>query len=230
VKPLIPNQFLFRFSLECPYVAKTPATGKRIVDLPAGCRLPYPGAMDGQRYFADVRLAWNEKGLGLSWSTRFKEEPIYGEPDRPTACDGLSLWLDTRDSRTIHRASRYCQRFLFLAHNGQDPPAPEAVFKPIHRALDAPPAPDLSLIRLAMFPLDADGDAIEPSKAKVVNYRMEVFLPAETLYGYDPETNNRLGVCYRVRDRELGDQLLAAGPEFPYWEDPSLWSTLRLTR
>ena len=40
----------------------------------------------------------------------------------------------------------------------------------------------------------------------------------------------RLGFFYAVRDMELGEQLLGVDAEFPYWEDPSLWSVLELVR
>jgi hypothetical protein len=59
---------------------------------------------------------------------------------------------------------------------------------------------------------------------------LEAFLPAGVLHGFDPEQNTRLGVCYGVRDAELGEQQLAAGPDFPFVEDPSLWSVLELVR
>lgn len=231
MKQLIPSQFHFRFAIRCGYRSKMPLSGRRIVDLPASCRLAFPSAMDGLPSFADVRMAWNEKGLGVQWSVAGKKEVLHGEPERATGSDGLSLWLDARDTRTIHRASRFCQRFLFLAHNGADRPAPEIRRKPIHRAIEDAPAVDLSEARLGLFAIDEDGEWKEAaSPAKVKSYRMEVFLPASVLVGFDPETNARLGFCYRVRDHERGDQFLAPGPEFPYWEDPSLWSTLLLER
>ena len=31
-------------------------------------------------------------------------------------------------------------------------------------------------------------------------------------------------------DAELGEQVLTVGPDFPYWEDPSLWSVLELVK
>ena len=99
-----------------------------------------------------------------------------------------------------------------------------------HRALEDAPAPDLTQIRIVRFSLDDEGEIVEKPKKGITNYRMEVFLPASILSGFDPETNHRLGFCYRLRDRELGDQTSAAGPEFPYWEDPSLWSVLELVR
>ena len=66
------------------------------------------------------------------------------------------------------------------------------------------------------------------SRSKKTGYRVEAFLPAAVLHGFDPEQNPRLGFFLAVRDGELGDHLLSGGAEFPYWEDPSLWSTLEL--
>src|SRR5438270_607721 len=59
-------------------------------------------------------------------------------------------------------------------------------------------------------------------------YVLEAFLPAAVLHGFDPEQNPRLGFYYAVRDAELGEQVLSVGADFPYWEDPSLWSVLEL--
>jgi hypothetical protein len=50
------------------------------------------------------------------------------------------------------------------------------------------------------------------------------------LNGFDPEQNPRLGFYYAIRDSELGEQVLSVGSDFPYWEDPSLWSVLQLVR
>src|SRR5207248_11029156 len=59
-------------------------------------------------------------------------------------------------------------------------------------------------------------------------YLLEAYLPAAVLNGFDPEQNPRLGVYYAVRDAELGEQVLSVGPDFPYAEDPTLWSILEL--
>ena len=61
-------------------------------------------------------------------------------------------------------------------------------------------------------------------------YRIEAFLPAAVLNGYDSEQTPRLGVYYAVRDAELGEQVLSVGTDFPFGEDPSLWSVLELER
>ena len=59
-------------------------------------------------------------------------------------------------------------------------------------------------------------------------WRLELFFPAESLHGFDPETNRRLGFAYQVTDPDRGDQFFGVGREFPVGEDPSLWATLRL--
>ena len=61
-------------------------------------------------------------------------------------------------------------------------------------------------------------------------YRLEAFLPAAVLHGFDPEQNPRLGIYCAVRDQELGEQSLSVGGDFPCAEDPSLWSVLELVK
>ena len=224
---LIPRQFLFRFAHACRH-RKRFGTKGMLVDLPRDCRAVFLGAMDNLPKFADVRFAWNSSGLAVQWQVRGKREPIYGEVDKPAASDGLTLWMDTRDTRTIHRATRYCQQFVIAAHDGQESGTPVIVQRKLHRALEDAPHADLSTVQLRRSAIDEDG-VLQPAKAKTTrDYRMEVILPANVLHGFDPETNTRLGFCYRVRDREMGDQILAPGTEFPYWEDPSLWSVMEL--
>jgi hypothetical protein len=188
----------------------------RLLDLPETCRVENFAAMDAGRSFADVRLAWNEFGLGLQVEVKGKEQPPQGSAARLRASDGLTFWLDTRDARSSHRASRYCHQFHFLPTGG-GPDGDEPVFSQvkIQRALqDAP--------------LCNTGDVPFQCQRTKGGYLLEAFLPAAVLNGFDPEQNPRLGFYYVVRDAELGDQVLSVGSEFPYGEDPSLWSVLEL--
>ena len=59
-------------------------------------------------------------------------------------------------------------------------------------------------------------------------YTMRIFLTASALNGFDPEQFSRWGIHYLVRDNELGEQTLSVGSDFPYTDDPSLWSVLEL--
>jgi hypothetical protein len=217
--PLVPNRFLFRVAYPCRYVKDIPHEEQdELLDLPDACRLDNFAAMDEQRNFADVRLAWNELGLGLQVEVRGKEQPPQGDTARPRQSDGVTLWLDTRDARASHRASRYCHQFHFLpTGGGPEHDEPAFVQTKINRALqDAP----LSLANAVPF-------RCQPRKG---GYLLEAFLPAAVLNGFDPEQNPRLGVYYAVRDAERGEQVLSVGSEFPFWEDPSLWSVLELVR
>jgi len=216
---LVPHRFLFRVAYPCRHVAQMPLReDDRLLDLPEECRIDNFAAMDAQRNFADVRLAWNEAGLGLQVEVRGKEKPPQGNVARPRGSDGVTLWLDTRDARAGHRATRTCQQFHFLAAGaGDDHDEPAMVQSKINRALeDAPHAPA--------------GSVAYAVRSVRGGYLLEAFLPAAALNGYDPEQHPRLGFFYAVRDDELGEQLLSLTPEFPFWEDPSLWSALELVR
>ncbi len=61
-------------------------------------------------------------------------------------------------------------------------------------------------------------------------YRLDVWIPAAALNGFDPDVNPYLGFYYCVRDSELGEQYLSVGRDFPFPHDPSLWSTLELVK
>lgn len=174
--------------------------------------------MDGKGNFADVRMAWNSAGLAVQVQVRGKDQPPAGDATKPRLSDGLSLWIDTRDSRTSHRASRFCHQFHFLpTGGGPDRDEPAFVQTKINRAQqDAPPAPP--------------GAVLFRCRTLASGYQMTAFLAAEALTGFDAEQNPRMGVFYCVRDAELGEQTSGAGPDLPFAEDPTLWGVLELTR
>jgi hypothetical protein len=218
---LIPHRFLVRIEHSCPYVKNAPRDGPRsdrLIDLPETAQLRNFTELDGGKNFADVRLGWNEFGLAVQVEVRGKEQPPAGDGDRPRSCDGLSLWIDTRDSRASHRASRYCHNFLFLAAGrGPDRDEPFVTQAKINRAQQ-----DAPLANVAEIPFRAH--------RQKGGYRLEAFLPAAALYGFDPQEHLRLGVYYVVRDQELGDQFLSVNWDFPFGDDPSLWAVLELVK
>jgi hypothetical protein len=217
--PLVPPRFLFRIAHPCRYVKDMPLRDNdRLLMLPPDCRIDNFAAMDGQRNFADVSLAWNELGIGLQVEVHGKEHAPQGDESRPRGSDGITLWVDTRGARGSHRASRYCHMFHFLAAAaGPDHDEPAFAQSKINRALED--APHVAPAQVALM--------VQPIRG---GYRLEAFLPAAALNGYDPEQHPRLGFFYAVRDDERGEQLLSITPEFPFWEDPSLWGVLELVR
>jgi hypothetical protein len=215
--PLLPPHFLFRLAYPCNYHKAMPQDGEDgLLDLPAACRIENFQELGEQKNFAKVWLAWNELGLGFQVEVRGKDQPPQGDAGQPRGSDGALLWIDTRDTRNIHRASRYCHQFYFLpTGGGPDKDMPACGQLAIHRALQ-----DAPLCKPEQI-------AFQVKRTKS-GYVLEAFLPVAVLQGFDRETNPRLGFFYAVRDSELGDQTLGLGPEFPYWEDPSMWSTLEL--
>src|SRR5207237_10635619 len=154
----------------------------RLLDLPETCRVENFAEMDERRNFADVRLAWNEFGLAVQAEVRGKDRPPEGDSAKPRASDGLTLWVDTRDSRTSHRASRYCHQFHFLpTGGGPDHDEPAFVQSKIHRALQDAPFASSAAVPFR-FRRERNG------------YVVEAFLPATVLNGFDPEQSRRLGV------------------------------------
>jgi hypothetical protein len=216
---VVPHRFLFRVAYPCRYIKHIPAEdADRLLDLPENCRIENFEAMEERKNFADVRLAWNELGLGLQVEVHGKEELPQGSSSRPRGSHGVTFWIDTRDARTSHRASRYCHQFHLLP-TGSGPEGDEPAFSQvkINRALQDAPLCNPSSVPFCCTRTRR-------------GYIVEVFLPAPVLNGFDPDQNPRLGFYYAVRDTELGEQVLSVGADFPYWEDPSLWSVLELVR
>ncbi len=216
---LIPHRFLLRVAYPCRFARKIPLDDDdTLLDLSEEYRIDNFARMDGQTNFADVRLAWNETGIGLQVEVKGKDAPPQGSPDRPRGSDGVTLWLDTRGDRTFHRASRFCHQFHFLpAAGGPERDEPLFLQSKINRALQDAPFADAAEVALR----------VERIKG---GYRLEAFLPAAALNGFDPQEHPRLGFYYAVRDLERGEQTLGVGAEFPFAEDPSLWATLELVR
>lgn len=215
----VPHRFLVRVCHPCRMVTKIPIKGgDELLDLPASCRIDNYAGMDDKKNFADVRLAWNDGGLAIQVSVAGKSEPLHCDPTKPRFSDGLSIWIDTRGDRTSHRASRTCHLFHVLpVGGGDDGDAPIALQAKINRAQqDAP--------------LCEPGDL--PTRTAMITrgYRIETFLPATVLNGFAPADHPVLGFYYVVRDQELGEQALSVGSEFPYADDPSLWSALELIK
>lgn len=208
---------LFRYSVDCPYQEKLwPVRGAPALGPDA--LLPSFGELESRRLFAQLFLAWNERGLGVFLQVSGKSKGVWCRDTRAEDSDGLSLWIDTRDSHQVHRASRFCHRFTLLpAGRGDRAEQPVAFLLPINRAreLPKPVSPGTIQVESRLLP---DG------------YRLSAFIPADALTGYDPAEHPRLGFSYAVIDREMGWQVLSLGPEYPFMEDPSLWGTLELRR
>ena len=206
--PLLPARFLFRFSAPCQ--RRDPLWKNNGASLTEKYRLIGLAELEGRAAPADVRAAWSEAGLVFAVRVQGKRQQPWCRASRPEDSDGLQVWIDTRDVHNIHRASRFCHRFIFLPEGGGQ-------LLPINRAREQPQPVRKELLQVACQKR-ADG------------YILQALIPAEALTGFDPTEHPRLGFTYAVIDRELGEQTFGVGSPLPYQEDPSLWATLELQR
>lgn len=213
-EPLLDSTFLFRFSVPCRR-CNSSWSGKG-VELGPEYALPAFGALEGRQKFADLRAAWSEDGLWFTVRVAGKQQNLWCRSSRIEDSDGLHVWIDTRDTHNIHRASRFCHRFAFLPTGGgasQDQPLGRLLL--IDRARENPKSIADSVLRVRAT-VSSDG------------YSLQAHLPAAALTGFDPQEHPQLGFTYAVIDRELGWQTFSMGPQFPIDNDPSLWGSLEL--
>lgn len=212
---LIPPRFLFRFAIDVRR-CDTLWSLKEGVVLDESYRLPMLADLDGDRQIADVRMAWSPAGIAWWVRVEKKRQLPWCREARLDESDGLQVWVDTRATTNVHRASRFCHRFAFLPRGGG-------------RSAEESVADQLLINRARENARPVRNRELQVrSKAGEGWYELSAFAPADTLGGYDPVGQPRLGFTYQVLDRERGLQTFSAGPGFPYEEDPSCWAEVHL--
>jgi hypothetical protein len=251
VASLLPPQFLFRYALEVRHHAKLPLEGKRplalgdeyaLIDLShlaepraeesngsasnARGRPPQKSDADEAQSagpFGRIFLAWNDRGLGIALHVEGRTSPLRcsspGNANLPSEMsDGLTVWIDTRNTQNVHRASRFCHEFCLIpAGAGSRAIEPWVLQRSIGMAREFAPRANLADFRVW-------------ASVSKTGYVLETWMPAESLTGYDPSEQPKLGFYYELRDHDLGEQYPGVGRTFPVGTDPSLWTTLELAR
>ena len=212
---LIAPRFLFRFS--APLLHHAPLWKASGVQLGEQYRMLQLAELDGERTFGDVRAAWSDEGLAFNLRVEGKRQPLWCRDSRLEDSDGLQVWIDTRDTHNVHRASRFCHRFMFMPGGGRKATDPVADQLIINRARE-----NARSIR--------PQDLRVRSEIRPTGYTLEGCIPAAAMTGFEPAEHPRLGFTYAIYDRELGLQTYSAGTEYPYDEDPSVWSTLEMVK
>jgi hypothetical protein len=170
--------------------------------------------LSGNPKFAQVRVAVGTNALFFQADIQGKKQLPWCRDSRLEDSDGFHVWIDTRHSRDVHRATKYCHRYGFLPM-GRGPKAdlPYAGWAPINRARETSPQPpdDLLAIRARV----ADG-----------RYRIIAAVHFDALHGIDINDFPVIGIYFCILDRELGWQSLSMQPEMTNTENPSLWSEM----
>jgi hypothetical protein len=184
--------------------------------LPESFRLPCFGIFVGQTSFAEWRGAWASSGLYFSVSVNNKQRSLWCRQNALLESDGLRIWIDTRDTQTVHRATRFCHWILAMPTGNNPRNDAFATILKINRAKENSPTMNRARV-------------VVSSKTSKTGYELAVFLPAALLNGWNPSEQPRIGLFLQVMDQEYGQQTLAVGGDLPFDEDPSLWCTADLT-
>lgn len=217
----IPGRFLFRMEISCKYKENL----ENLNELPADYEFPDFESLEAQdsdsansaKTFR-VRGAWNENGVAFQFFVSGKSKEIWCNRNRPDESDRVELWLDTRNVHDVHRATRYCHRFICLpCGEGQNGAEPSVFLLPINRT--------------KQLPNDIPNGSIQVKSNVQRNcYSLFVYFSAGALTGFDPEDFQDLGINWALFDRDFPVKTLTAGSPFPFMEDPSMWYTLHLAR
>ncbi len=209
----VPKNLAFRYRVSCRHFPEQP---KGRFELPADYGIPNFGEFEKQRAFADVRIGWAENGIFITANITGKKQSVWCRESQLLESDGLQLWLDTRDTHNLHRATKFCHWILLLPSGGGS-----GKDKPVFSMLKINRSKEVS-------PNINKGKVDVAANLKKDGYQLSAFIPSECLYGWNTDDHRNIGFNYAIVDRELGWQTLAIGPEFPIAEDPSLWQTLSL--
>lgn len=209
----VPKNLLFQYRITCKrFEGKASSKFKLSEDY----RLPNFGVFENQVPFADVRVGWNEEGIYVFVNVSGKEQSLWCRETQLLDSDGLQIWIDTRDTHNVHRASKFCHWFVLLPSGGGDRnETPMASMLKINRSKDDPPT-------INRVKVDVEAKTTDDG------YELTCLIPAKALNGWDPADHRAIGFNYAIVDREMGWQTLAIGPELPIMEDPSLWQSLHL--
>jgi hypothetical protein len=213
---IVPPSFLFQYSMAVPRVEAIPRKKGSLLQLDDGCSLFVPGSMNDTDNAFGLRMAWNQEGLGIELDMPGKKLPPAGRHKDLKNSDYISLFVDTRHTANVHRATEYCLSLVVLPCDEDADEKPSAAFVEIaqqrasRRDRDGRKCP----VQLHVRP---DG------------YRMEIWIPTSQMFGFDeaPEIG-RIGFSCLIHDTELGEIPLNVGGDFPVAFDPSTWLQLEL--
>lgn len=141
-KTLLPQAFWFRFAAPCMRVDGIPRANfsSGLLALPPSCALPDLKPLDGGARWAEVRVGWNSGGLGIAVLADGVTAQQLADR-RPEGFAVAQFWVDTRDTRNVSRATKFCHRFVARIDRGSS-----------RGRLDCAGRPACHLVQLPMHP------------------------------------------------------------------------------
>ena len=213
---IVPPSFLFQYSMAVPRVEAIPRKKGSLLQLDDSCSLFVPGSMNDTDNAFGLRMAWNPEGLGIELDVPGKKLPPAGRRKDLKNSDSISLFVDTRHTANVHRATEYCCSLVVLPCDENADEKPTAAF--------------VEIAQQRASKSDRDGGKC-PVQVSVRpdGYRLEIWIPTSQMFGFDeaPEIG-RIGFSCLIHDTELGESPLNVGGDFPVAFDPSTWLQLEL--
>ena len=213
---IVPPSFLFQYQLSVPRMDDLPKKKCRPLQLPDTARVFVPATLNDGTSSLDVKLAWNPDGLGIELVVHGKKQEVSGRRNDLKHSDYVSVFIDTRHTANVHRATQFCTALQILPSDEADDDQPTVQFVDMAQQ---------------------HGTRLEQSSKRVLlgvetvsdGYRLEVWIPAAQIPGFaeTPEIGH-LGFYIVVEDTELGQLPLSIGDDFPVAHDPSTWLQLNL--
>jgi len=175
-------------------------------------RLPDLAQTLGEESFSEVFLGWNSEGIRvLVHANKPFEEVQFPEIQQG---DSVELFFDTRNVKTSSYNTRFCHHFFFLPEPMEGKQAGE----------------------LTRFRTEEAHEWCDPADLQVKAffgrnyYTLDLFIPAHCLHGYDPDQFDLIGFTYRInRCGGSAQHFSVSSEDYQIEEQPSLWSSLRLT-
>lgn len=182
------------------------ASGKKFL-------LPDTSALCNQTPFASVHFGWNEKGL--HFLVHVKQKAVKSFFPNVSQGDSFEVMIDTRDVKTGSFNTRFCHHFFCL---------PESV--------DGEQVGEITHFRTEdAHELCSSDTLLIDTKISPNSYKISLFIPKESLFGYDPEQFDRLGLTYRVNRYHGEPQDFSVTSEtYQVDQNPALWSQVRLIK
>ncbi len=210
--PLTPVNF-FQISADCQFLPRTdgfPALNKKNYKK---YLLPDTSALCSEETFAEVAVGWHQQGLEIYAHI---DEPFrqasYPEIDRG---DSVEVFIDTRDVKTASFNTRFCHHFFFLAEGVEGHFAGEITR---FRTEDVHPLCDPNELKVK-------------SQCQSSAHTLNIFIPSQCLFGYDPDQFNRLGFSYRInRAQGFPQHFSVVTDDYQIDQQPSLWASLKLIK
>ncbi|MBK9119169.1 MAG: hypothetical protein IPM18_06145 [Phycisphaerales bacterium] len=208
----------FQFEFPVHYLQKPPRVDGHVRKWNLRYLAPPLVEIEGTPPIADVYWGWNEDGFYAAFQVTQRRTKPRCDLDSWWKGDGLRLCIDTRDTRDLKRATRFCHFFYLLPLGGGNRGLQPVVgTHRMSRAKEPPPPVDVRQVRVA-------------AHVERTGYELEIAIPASCLNGWDPAEHPRIGLFYKIKDTERGSQHLTVDDELGWNVDPSTWGTGVLSR